>query len=289
MTERREIERRWRSLGEIREIMESMKTLAYLETHKIAKTLEAQRAVVRHVEVLAADLLGSFPELRPSPAGLKRAYVVIGSERGFCGDFNRSLVRELDARPAVAHARIIAVGAKLAPLLEQDRRLAAALPGAAAAEEIGAVLERILAVLAALERDEGSHELIVIRHGPGGGVLADPLLPPFQEPSSPSQRHPPVLDLEPGDLIMQLADQYLLAALHLCLHDGLMAENRSRVAHLEGAVRHLDEEAGKLERRRHAVRQEEIVEEIEVILQSAAIVAKLAEGDFASGSDGNGW
>ena len=48
-----------------------------------------------------------------------------------------------------------------------------------------------------------------------------------------------------------------------------MAENHRRAQHLEGAIRHLDEESGELKRRSNALRQEEIIEEIEVILLSA--------------------
>ena len=47
-----------------------------------------------------------------------------------------------------------------------------------------------------------------------------------------------------------------------------MAENLRRVEHLEAAVRHLDKKAADLRRRCNALRQEEIIEEIEVILLS---------------------
>jgi F-type H+-transporting ATPase subunit gamma len=279
MTQRRSLERRRRSLGEIREIMDSMKTLAYLETHKISRTLDAQRAVVRHVETVAADLFAFHPELRPPPARGRPVYLLLGSERGFCGDFNRALARALDAAPESAAALVVAVGAKLAPLLEQDARLTAALPGPGVSEEIGAVLDRIAAAVAEIERREGSPPLSVVYNNTQRGVVTEVLWPPFQAAATPSFGHPPVLDLEPRDLVIALADQYLLAVLQLLLYDSLMAENRSRVAHLEGAVRHLDEEAAKLSRRGNALRQEEIVEEIEVILQSAASVARLGEQD----------
>jgi F-type H+-transporting ATPase subunit gamma len=48
-----------------------------------------------------------------------------------------------------------------------------------------------------------------------------------------------------------------------------MAENQRRVQHLEGAVDHLDERAAELTRQVNARRQEEIIEEIEVILLNA--------------------
>jgi F-type H+-transporting ATPase subunit gamma len=54
------------------------------------------------------------------------------------------------------------------------------------------------------------------------------------------------------------------------LYTSLMIENRFRVTHLEGAVKHLDDESAQLERRCNALRQEEIIEEIEEIMLSAA-------------------
>jgi len=53
-------------------------------------------------------------------------------------------------------------------------------------------------------------------------------------------------------------------------YTSLLAENHQRVQHLEGAVKHLDDESAKLRRQINARRQEEIIEEIEVILLSAA-------------------
>jgi F-type H+-transporting ATPase subunit gamma len=49
-----------------------------------------------------------------------------------------------------------------------------------------------------------------------------------------------------------------------------MAENLRRVRHLEGAVRHLDDKSATLQHQSNALRQEEIIEEIEVILLSAS-------------------
>ena len=53
------------------------------------------------------------------------------------------------------------------------------------------------------------------------------------------------------------------------LYTSLMAENQQRVAHLEGAVKHLDDESAELVRQCNTLRQAEIIEEIEVILLSA--------------------
>ena len=69
---------------------------------------------------------------------------------------------------------------------------------------------------------------------------------------------------------MQLVDHYLITALHKILHVSLMAENQHRIQHLERATRHLDDRTDELSHRINALRQEEIIEEFEVILLNAA-------------------
>ncbi|MEO1765756.1 F0F1 ATP synthase subunit gamma [Thiobacter aerophilum] len=66
----------------------------------------------------------------------------------------------------------------------------------------------------------------------------------------------------------ELLDQYLLAVLYGLLYESLAAESRQRLAHREQALDRLDETLARLALKRNALRQEKIVEEIEVILSS---------------------
>ena len=62
----------------------------------------------------------------------------------------------------------------------------------------------------------------------------------------------------------------LFAILHKIMYVSLMTENVRRMQHLEGAAHHLDDKSAELLRKCNALRQEEIIEEIEVILRSAS-------------------
>jgi len=107
-------------------------------------------------------------------------------------------------------------------------------------------------------------------HGVDDGIVMQKLMPPFQHflHQQPHFPHPPVLNLSPEKFLIELMEQYLFAALHEMLYTSLMSENHNRVTHLEGAVKHLDDESDELSRQYNALRQEEIIEEIEVILLS---------------------
>lgn len=275
MTQRRHLERQRHSLGEIRDIMNSMKTLAYMETRKLTGFLDAQHKVVQSIEEVASDLLSFHPGILPEAQQATTVYILIGAERGFCGDFNHVLIDYLESSlqaSASDNTLLIAVGHKLYPLLEQDSRIAAFIDGASVVEEVTTLLHQIVSELTALQNRHGVLNVYSLSHGADDGVIEQKLLPPFQQQRDKPPRFsgPPILNLSPSALLTDLIDQYLFATLHELLYTSLMAENYQRVSHLEGAVKHLEDESEKLARRCNALRREEIIEEIEVILLSAA-------------------
>lgn len=277
MTQRRELERHRRSLWEIHDIMNSMKTLAYMETRKVARFLDAQQAVVASIGNLAADFLSFYPEALPETDEAPRVYLLIGSERGFCGDLNHTLLTQLRAAREqfpFDQTNLIGIGRKLNMLLEDDETVAALIDGASVVEEVPAVLNQLVRELSSLQEIHGIVSVYGIYHGSLDGIVMQKLLPPFQHYLHQPRRfaHPPELNMSPADFLLELTEQHLFAALHEMLYTSLMTENRSRMSHLEGAVQHLDDESDELARKCNALRQEEIIEEIEVILLSASSI-----------------
>jgi len=287
MTRRRELEEHRHKLGEIRDIMSSMKTLAYMETRKLSRFLDSQQEIVNSIEAMAADFISFIPETLLTPEMRNKetsnVYLLIGSERGFCGNYNETLLTAMEScvtEDANNKPIIVAIGHKLHVVLEEDPRVIAWIEGANVVEEIETVLMRIAGILVNLQATHPTLSLYVLYHGEGHGsvgpddehpILMQKLLPPFQrylgkEAAFP---HPPVLNVTPADFLLELTDHYLFASLHEILYSSLMAENRRRVQHLEGAIEHMDDKANELISQCNALRQEEIIEEIEVILLSA--------------------
>ena len=275
MSRRRNLEHHRRSLAEIRDIMNSMKTLAYMETRKLARFLDSQTAVVRSIEVAAADFLSFHPDVLPEASEATTIFILIGAERGFCGDFNHAVLRHQasvpETLPSSAPA-LIAVGRKLHTLLEGDHRVAAWIDGVSVVEEVASVLNQLTDEIVSLQSRHGVIEVFCLYHGSADGVVTQRLLPPFAD-FDDSQFHDslaPALNLSPAAFLIDLTDQYLFAVLHAMLYTSLMMENHQRVTHLEAAVRHLDDQSQDLARQCNGLRQEEIIEEIEVILLNAA-------------------
>jgi F-type H+-transporting ATPase subunit gamma len=279
MSKRREVENHRKQLLEIREIMNSMKNLAYLETRKLSQRLISQQKAVVPIESAAADLIYFYPELRPIADVLNPIVLIVGSERGFCGDYNESLMEHLRQKE-YEDSHLVVVGNKLTQRLEFDDRVIASLAGANTVDETGDVINRIFEVLIDSHVQDGGRSLKLVYHdSPTKQILTNNILPSFADLSigSPSYGCAPDINLSPRDLINELAEHYLFALLYRALYAALMAENLSRIDHMENALQRIDEKAEGLNQQCNILRQEEIIEEIEIILLNTRLASKRHE------------
>ncbi len=277
---RRELEYHRKSLGEIREIMSAMKSLAFMETRKLSRFIQSQKSVVDNIELAAADFLHHYGNTLPqADTSTTTVYVLIGTERGFCGDINQSLIaqfeQQLEQKPRVPNLKILAVGHRLHTLLESDPRVIEKINGANVAEEVTGVMEQVVVALSELHAQLKTLAIVGIYNNDAGEIVVNTLLPPFRsiDRQSGSYTNAPTLNLSPEDCLLELSDHYLFAALSEMFYTALLSENHRRVAHLEGSVKHLDNELIVLERKSNMLRQEEITEEIEVILLSTESIS----------------
>jgi len=288
MSASHDLEQRLHSLGDIRGIMRSMKVLSQLESRKLARFLESQQRVVDSLEQVAADF-GDHFSLHPPDRQLScRVLLVVGAERGFCGDFNETLMqalaREADATEALA-VRVIAVGSKLGNLMDREPRTIARLNGPVVAEEVAATLNRVVDTLTEQQARTGPFALTALHHDINQtDVRVREVLPPFEHLQRrwPKRAYPPRLQLPPEVFRTELTDHYLFAVLNEIFYTSLMAESTRRVQHLDGALDRLDRQAADLSRRRNQLRQEEITEEIEIIMLSTE---EMAQGDAADAEE----
>ena len=75
-----------------------------------------------------------------------------------------------------------------------------------------------------------------------------------------------------ADFLAGLTGHHLYAALNEALYSSLMVENRRRLVHMDRALDRLDADMAQLRLAYNRQRQEEIIEEIEVILLSADLL-----------------
>jgi F-type H+-transporting ATPase subunit gamma len=278
MSRRREIGRRLAALTDIAGILSAMKSLALMETRLLSDFLDHQQRLVAGIEAAAADFLAWHGEFASPPGEERELCVLVGSEQGFCGDFNEAIAAWVRATCAAnqAPARWAVVGQRLAARLADDPRAALALRGATVADEVPAVLlcltrelNRLLATAAL-----AGYGLSALYHCDATGDIRRRRLLPLRDlPPAPARACPPELNLSPADFLAGLTDHYLYAALNEVLYSSLMAENRRRLVHMDRALDRLDADTAQLRLAYNRQRQEEIIEEIEVILLSADLSA----------------
>lgn len=254
-------------LQDIRNILNSMKNLALMETGKLTRFLSVQLQVVNHINTVAADFLDFHPYPESSGDKLTRVLLLIGSERGFCGDFNETLLAEMAFGE---YDEIIAVGHKLGLRLEQNPLKATrSIGGPNVAEDVPETINQLIDTIAKIQEQFEVMELTVLyHHSETSNIITRQLLPPFQQSQKnrKAYTYPPILNMQPEIFLAELIDHYLFAVLHEIFYMSMMAENRNRLQHMEGAVQHLDDQCEKFKRKAQIFRQEEITEEIEVIL-----------------------
>jgi F-type H+-transporting ATPase subunit gamma len=270
MSKRRELEGRLHGLGEIRNILSAMKNLAVMETLKLARFLVDQKRVVTSMESAAADLLFFYPDLLPDAGESHDVCLLLGSERGFCGDFNEALLQALNAhRGCSQEAALVVVGSRLASRVADDPRIVMRLDGPNVVEEVEAVLMRVMDALKGLRDPVRPLRLSVVHwQSLEEGVKVSALRPFRPLPTANRYSHPPLLNTKPPAFLGELAVQYLFAVVHELFYSSLMAENQRRMQHMDHAVRRIEQDSTELLRKRNILRQEEIIEEIEVIMLS---------------------
>lgn len=282
MSERRQFDEHVHALRDISGILRAMKNLALMETQKLGRFLTTQRRVVEGIEAAAQDFFAFYPDATRQLGKGQPVWLVIGSERGFCGDYNERLLDGVEQRlreHAQEHLPLVVIGQKLGGKLAHDHRVLAALRGPTVAEDVPSTLIELMDTLRELQstqKPETRLEFTIAHHYPnaeGGRVqVHEPIKGATGRPAGFA--YPPMLHLAPLRFARELIDHHLFGLLHEVFYSSLLAENLFRFQHMDQALQRLDKDIAQLTLRRNTLRQEEITEEIEVIMLSAELLTQ---------------
>jgi F-type H+-transporting ATPase subunit gamma len=258
------------ALRDIRDIMAALKNISLTEEQRLRRFLDSQQRMVAGIEQAMGDFLAHYPQELPGRDSDVEIILLIGSERGFCGDFNEALLRQLDGI-APSQRLVIAVGAKLGGKLAEDRISAECLAGPATVEDVPSVLFSVVDKLRELAAQHHPAQLSVVHHHYDGRGIELRRSRPFRDfsPAAERRAYPPLLNVPPEAFFQELLEHYLFAVLHGIFYSSLAAEHQRRLQHLQGAIEHLDRQGEALTRRYNRLRQELITEEIEIIVLSS--------------------
>lgn len=261
MTQRREIEGRLALYDDLSGILGAMRSFALAELHRVTRREAAQREVVQAVTVTLHDVSNFLP---PQDHNDNDIWLLFGSVRGFCGGFNEDVVHLWQNSGGLGHPTIV-VGERLFATMTDAVQIIA-VRGAEGGLDAALAIDRMLtAIPQARAMNAGSSGLIACLRDEDGARIQR-LLP---LPVSKVENSLPLLVNEPGEKIAASVAEHFLFHMLLSLQlRSIRVENRMRLMQMENALQHLDRGRVDLKRLRNRMRQEEIVEEIELMARN---------------------
>lgn len=281
MSKRAQLKEHIHTLEEIGNIMTALKNLSLMEINKAGRFISAQERVNETIKAAGRDFLYHYPDfLTYMHMGKPSLYILIGSERGLCGEFNELVLDGLKAVEYTDTAVIpefIVIGRKLAAKLADDKRVIQVIDGPDTTEEIPDIILNVINAIRAIQSEsefKPGHWAILFCEENQNAITAKTLHPfvEFRNEQAPAFTIPPVLNVTAETFLSDFIAQYLFSALYLTFYASFTAENRLRSRHLENALERLDNKITYLTHNINLLRQEEITQEIQVIMLSAEAI-----------------
>ncbi|MGD9669830.1 MAG: F0F1 ATP synthase subunit gamma [Hyphomicrobiaceae bacterium] len=277
------LENRIGSLKELQDLLSAIKAMAAAHMQIAQTALESVKSYNDVVECAIADA-ASMPSRTHRdwsyPAATGRSMLIIlGSEHGFCGSFNRLVVERsrdvLKDSEAVAvigrRAAAIATGYEMTPAWISP--MATQMDGVlGTARRVAAMLEDTEIIRLVLARYRGATRF---------EVEVRQVLPPRPELFEPRRGHAaPLHHLRPARLIHTLLVELLLSELMLALTDSFASENAARFRVMQAANQSIEDKLSRLTRASRQLRQDTITSELlEIVTGSEAVSASRAKAE----------
>ena len=271
------------SLTDISDIMSAMKYLSIMESNKLSRYILHQKRTMQSIELATQDFLHFHPKLLGKIEPKLHIIVVLGSERGFCGNYNESLYQSVEDYLNVQQnpdleIKIVTLGYKLHHKFEKNTQLHKELSGPKLAEEIPNVISKLIRSISHMLDNHQASQLTVIHHSEESPhPIFRKILPTFETLASHTYSTPPQTHLSNKTLFYSLLDEYLFASLNQVFYAAFMSENQYRIRHMENSLNKLSEKITALSLKRNEIRQEEITEELEVIMLSSNVIDNVQE------------
>ena len=263
MSQRREVEARLALYDDLSGILAAMRSFAVAELHRVTKREAAQQQVVQSLTLSLDDLAGSLPvQEEQSDKPRKDIWLVIGSVRGFCGSFNEDVIR-LWRGESHQTGPVMLVGERLHGLVFDECVSVQKISGANGGLDAPVTIERILAAIELLQGNEEFGLMACIRDEQAARCQR---LWPLSACSRRKEHLLPFTYSPLTEVASGVAQQFLFHSLLALLLRSIRVENHMRLMQMETALRHLERGGEELQRLRNRLRQEEIVEEIELMV-----------------------
>lgn len=267
------------SLADLQNLFAAMQAIAASRVQSAQAALEGIGSYKRVVERALSDVAAlqarpSLPEPLEDDTPTSGLLLVICSEHGFAGAFNRLLLEQAKAA-ATADERIAIVGLRGAALAsELEIKPIWSRSMAAHADGVVATARKLAVELSGF----GRLRVVFARHEVGARYRPETrqILPPDPSLLKPSQTGQlPLHHLEPLQMLRQLISELLLAELTHAMMHSFASENTARLQVMQAANQNITVKIDSLNGAARQERQAAITSElIEIITGSDAIAAQ---------------
>lgn len=271
-----ELERHIASIGELRDIIGALRSLAGIRVQEAQRALPGVRRYGQTVaDAIAAALsLIADPAPEAAPESGPQGLVVYMAEHGFVGGFNERILAAA-AAPLAAAGVLFVIGSRgAARIAESGRKIDWLSPMATRTNGIVATVRHLTRELyrriAAGELNRV--DLMFARHHQGSAEVIETrqLLPLGAQPPARRQaRMPPVCNLPPRLLLEELIADHVFALLVEAAVESLASENAARFAAMEAAHDNIAKRLDRLRQEAREARQDEITDELLELISGA--------------------
>lgn len=252
-------------------IISTMKNISIVNTTHFKRKVQAVRNYARTIEsgfqILLKNLEGELIERLTSQKPPRRtAVVMIGSEKGLCGEFNGSLLHFFENSSLNdGETYLITIGQKLFSKLGAEEMFEFPHSSEAVSE--------LLRDLFARFEEKKWGRLLFFHHQLQKGLQYKPVettifplnidwLKSLKEKPWPSRCYPLAMMADKSALFYELTREWIFIAMYQALVESLASENVARLSAMEGAEKNLENRLSDLKADYQRERQEQITEEL---------------------------
>jgi F-type H+-transporting ATPase subunit gamma len=271
MPDRRQIEKQIDTIGDLRNIIHSMRSLAATYLKRAEERLEGIRTYADTIGRAIEDCLFgreiALPEERPGGS----AVLAFFSEQGLCGRFNEVMAEAATENTrGIGANKFIVVGKRGVPLLESAGfEIISYLPSTTSPDGMDSLIYSIAKTVLGLHARRSFARLYILH----ARYLSPGRIEPHFERVLPldlsrwrsadaAKRVAPHLALRRLELLRELIDEYAFVSLMAAMTESLAGENGMRLQSMEAAKSNIDETLEELQLRARIERQNEITAEL---------------------------
>ena len=291
------LSKRIKTTQDLRDIVSTMKSLSsvsILQYEQAQKSLIEYTHTIRnafHALVKNNAIITPHPKKEISPQNMKAIVIIIGSDNGLVGRFNKEIVQTAttflkEKKIQSDKTTFITVGKRVASLIEQQQQnLFAKYAISNSIKAINSIASTVIVKMQeAIEKTKATHVFLFYHKRLSNQptqIEQRTLLPFPLEQYATLKNEPwptnnlPLITLNTQILISKLVQEYLMIVLSSALTMSLAAEHHTRMINMQNAEKNIDESLEKMNLEYQQKRQEAITEElIDVVSGSEAIASK---------------